>query len=130
MQSDKYSFGKEERLCSRKAIEQLFSDGNSIYMPSFQVIWQYTLEPYNYPARLAISVPKKYFRKAVKRNLIRRRIKEVYRKNKHELYDQLNQTGKMINFMIIFKENSIPDYPSFETSIRDLLSRLIRAAAN
>ena len=96
-------------------------------MPSFQVIWLFTDEPGEYPARLAISIPKKYFRKAVKRNLVRRRIREVYRKNKHVLYDHLSATGKKVNFMIIYKDTIIPDYPTFEASVTDLLSRLIKA---
>lgn len=103
-------FRKNERLCSRKTIEELFSNGKSFYCQSFQVIWNHADDTLQAPARIAVSVPKKNFRSAVQRNRIRRKIREAYRHRKHVLYENLEKSGRRIVFMIIFKGSTEPDY--------------------
>lgn len=76
-----YSFPKRERLSSKKKIEELFKTGSSFYWASFQVRYAPVKAPTE-PCQILISVPKKKFKRAVDRNLIRRRIREAYRLNK------------------------------------------------
>jgi ribonuclease P protein component len=54
------------------------------------------------PAQIAISVPKKSFRLAVTRNLIKRRIREAYRKKKQILYNFLSEEKIQITFVLIW----------------------------
>jgi len=119
------TFTKSERLCSKKAIAQLFEEGNSFFLYPYQVVWMNSPSEIPFPAQVAISVAKRGFKMAVTRNLIRRRIKEVYRKNKQLLYDALNADGRKIIFIIIFKANSVPDFKFLEKSMKDMLISFI-----
>lgn len=80
-----------------------------------------------YPAQALFSVPKMGFRHAVVRNLIKRRIREAYRKKKNILYDFLNEKNLQVFIIIIFKETFIPDYISIEKSVDIMLRKLIFA---
>ena len=117
-------FNKSERLCSRKIITGLFDDGNTFYMPFYKVIWSENDHQSPFPAQALFIVPKKAFRLAVKRNLLRRRMREAYRKNKYLLYEFLNSENIRIAFIVIFRNNSIQDYTSIERSIQELITRI------
>jgi ribonuclease P protein component len=116
------TFSKSERLCSKKAIEALFKNGKSFYCHPFLVIWAYSNSDIPFPAQIAVSVSKKNFKLAVSRNLIKRRIREAYRKNKHVLYNLLNSNNKKIVFTIIYRENSIYDYQTVENAIKQMIN--------
>jgi len=77
------------------------------------------------PARMAVSVPKKHFKRAVKRNLIKRRIRESYRKQKHTLYEFLEKEKLNIIFILIFKGEIVPEYSTTEKSVKDSVDKLI-----
>jgi ribonuclease P protein component len=77
------SFPKKERLCGRTAISQLLGKGRYGTVPGMSYL--YIKDTGNDHARLLISVPKKTFKRAVKRNLYKRRIRESWRRQKHLL---------------------------------------------
>ena len=78
-----------------------------------------------FPAQIAFSVSKKLFKRAVRRNLIRRRIKEAYRRNKHTLYNYLETADRKIIFIIIYKDDIVPDFQSVERSVIQIIGKLI-----
>jgi len=121
-----FTFRKEERLCSNKIIGDLFSEGRSVHVNQFRIFWKLSDHSTGYPARVAISVPVKHIKKANKRNLVKRRIREAYRKNKHLLYDQLKKRNMRIAFVICYFSNEIEDYNNIESKIVISLQSLIR----
>jgi len=121
MVTKKKTFSKSERLCSKKAFKALFDDGKSFYCSPFTIIWGYSNSELAFPAQVAVSVPKKGFKLAVTRNLIKRRTKEAYRKNKAVLYDYLLTINKRIVFIMIFRDSSIPDYVTVENSVKEII---------
>jgi ribonuclease P protein component len=119
------TFDKSERLCSRKIIETLFENGNIFYNSLFKIVWDITPEIIPVQAQVAFSVPKRVFRLAVTRNLIKRRMREAYRKNKKDLYEHLSSEEIRISFIVIVRGNTVPDYMSIEKSIREVINKLI-----
>ncbi|MFO7620572.1 MAG: ribonuclease P protein component [Bacteroidales bacterium] len=125
METGRHTFHKNERLCSKKKIAGLIEKGNTIYTPCLKIIWAENPEATAGPAQVAFSVPKKSVRLAVTRNLIRRRLREAYRKNKQTLYDFLDSDGVKISFMVIYRIKEVLDYETAEKCINDMTSRLI-----
>lgn len=91
MEDKKYTLNKSERLDSKKLIERLFAGENKSF-PAFPLRVVYmplTPEENVADASILISVPKKRFKHAVKRNRVKRQVREAYRHNKHILLEAL-----------------------------------------
>lgn len=80
----KYSFSKKERLSGKKKVEGLFKKGSSFYLKGFQVRFLPATEEIS-QHQVLISVPKRNFKRAVDRNVLKRRIREAYRLNKERI---------------------------------------------
>ena len=105
------TFTKSERLCSKKILGELFKKGSmsvgTFYLFPFRVL--YLLPSDSTPERestlpaIVISVPKRAFKRAVDRNLIRRRVREAYRLNK-QLLNQEKAAPTNIAFLYTAKQ--------------------------
>lgn len=121
-----FTFNKNERLCSEKAIKEVFEKGNVMFEYPFKIFWIFTNEERSYPVRTAISIPKKKIKKAVKRNLLKRRVKEAIRLNKLDLYCELEEKEKKINLFIMYIENEVKDFEMINAKIIVTLQRLLK----
>lgn len=113
-------------MCSRKVISGLFEDGNSFYSPFFRVLWKPVQSDSPSPAQVMISVAKRSFRLAVTRNLIRRRIREIYRKKKETLYEALRSKNMKIAIILIYTHEAVAEYRELEEQVETVLNKLIR----
>ena len=120
-----YTFKKEERLCNKKLIEQLFHNGSSFLCYPYKASWLYIEGPMKFPAQILFSVSKKRYKRAVDRNLIKRRMREAYRLHKQQyLYDILNSTNKNIVLSLGYIGKEIADYDLAEKKLLKLLTQL------
>ena len=127
MEERKYTLDKTERLCSKNLIERLFAGGNRSF-PAFPlwVVYMY-LQPDegSSDVSILISVPKKRFKRAVKRNLVKRQIREAYRLNKYILLDALKkQEGKRMVLAFIWLDNQIHTTKEVEFKVKKLLTHI------
>ena len=117
----RYTFAREERLRSKKLIESLFAGGRIVTAPGLRLHWIETTN--STPVQVAFAVPKRAFRKATDRNLIRRRLREAYRLHKHRVHNLLNAQGKCAALMITFTGKQALEYKEVEDKIILLLQR-------
>lgn len=121
------TFKKNERLCSKKSIDDLFLNGQSFHVYPFKILWIKVSELSDSPARIVISVPKRNFKKAVQRNQAKRLIREAYRKQKSVLYQHLQEKKEEINFALIYTGKELLSYQELEIKIKLIIHRLIKA---
>ena len=120
-----YTFKKEERLCNKKLIDGLFHNGSSFLCYPYRVSWLAVEENAEFPVQVLIAVPKKRYKRAVDRNLVRRRIREAFRLNKQQhLYQQLDEAGKRIVFSISYIGKEIVPYELIGKKMLKLLQQL------
>jgi len=123
-----FSFGKSERLCSKKLIEELFSNNqvHKIIEHPFLLLWKEEQIESDYPAQVLIIVSKKLFPKAVDRNRIRRQIRELYRLNKHHIYETLEKHQKEVALMVMYKDRQKLQLSVLKTHYNKLIEKLIK----
>jgi ribonuclease P protein component len=104
--TQRYTFSKAERLCSKNQIDLLFSQGKSIRQYPFTLLYCQNPElPTSWP-QVLISVSKKKFKRANKRNRVKRLIREIYRLNKHQFFNGSEQ----LLLGILYQSNELNDF--------------------
>ena len=116
---------KSERLSGKYNIDHLFTNGESFVVYPFRIVYAFTTPEYvEAPAAMFVSVPKKRFKRAVKRNFIRRRVKEAYRLNKTVITDLLKENDLHLSFAIIYLDKELREYNVIEPKIREMLRQI------
>lgn len=120
----RFTFKKEERLYGHAALENVYTNGKHVHTNAIKII--FTEVPQNdQPAcRVVFSVPKRGFKKAVDRNLIKRRMREVYRNHKHILYQHLENKQKQIHIYLIYTSKQIIEFDALKENIVQALQLL------
>jgi ribonuclease P protein component len=124
----KFTLGKNERLKSRKLIEQLFSDGKSFNVLPYRVLYKLTnsAERFNDELQFGVAVSSKNFKKAVHRNRIKRLTREAYRLQKLPLQEKLKEKQSCLFLFFIYTNKELPEYPILKDKVNLILERLIK----
>jgi len=124
------TFKKEERLCNKRLIDGLFHNGSSFLCYPFKASWLVVNGPQEVPVQVLFSVAKKRYKRAVDRNLLKRRMREAYRLHKQEqLYNLLKQADKHIILSIGYIGKEINEYKLIERKMLKLLAQLCEGIA-
>ena len=118
-----FGLKKTERLCSKKAIDALFTctDSKSLSAYPIRVVYRHTEEA---GIRILVSVSKKRFRHAVDRNRVKRQLREAYRLNKHLLSPQEGTASGGMNIAFIWLTDQHKPSQLISTKIISLLGKI------
>jgi ribonuclease P protein component len=119
----RFTFNKQEKLKSKKLIEQLFAEGKSVSNYPLKLMYLEVNHESSFPIQAGVSVPKRKVNLAVKRNRIKRLMREVYRKNKHLIYESIN--NKYI-FMFLYLDEKEHNYVFIEEKMVTLLEKFLK----
>ena len=122
----RFTFKKNERLSSRKAIEELYSAGRSFYSGNFKVIYLPQKEISVYPCQVVFSVPKKLFKRAVDRNLIKRRMREAYRAGKPAFYKELTEKKVFLHALLLYTTKEILTFEEINRNMQQATADLVK----
>ena len=122
---ERFTLKKEERLCSQKIIGELFTSGESFLAYPLKVVFLKTDCSQAYPAQAAFTVSKRNFKQAVKRNLLKRRMREAYRLNKPAFQDELALKNINLAMMFVYVGKDIAEYPAIEKGMKSAFRKLL-----
>ncbi|MEE0621244.1 MAG: ribonuclease P protein component [Prevotella sp.] len=124
--AERFTLSKEERICSKKLINELFT-GNGRSMTAFPlrvVFMKRTIVDDQPRAAMLVSVPKRYFKHAVDRNRVKRQVREAFRRNKSIITQNLTDDHEAVAMAFVWLTNE--KFPSSEVENRmvRLLTRI------
>ena len=127
-----FTLGKNERLKSRKLIEQLFKEGKIFTIFPFRVYYIYkpsdkSISNRNlFTLQFGAGVGTKNFKKAVDRNHIKRITKETWRLQKNKLQEKLKEKNGCFTIFFIYTAKELPDYEPVYNKVNLILNKLIK----
>ena len=115
----KFTFNKKEKLKSQKLIEKLFDEGKSVTVFPLRMLYLKTTHDDGSTIKTGVSVSKRNFKKAVQRNRIKRLLREAYRLNKPEYFNNITTSYAL---MILYIGKEATDFDSINANLKLLLS--------
>ncbi|MGE5519593.1 MAG: ribonuclease P protein component [Candidatus Dadabacteria bacterium] len=120
----RFGFGKAEKLKSRKQIEEIFLSGKNFGSYPLRVIYKVVPQENGVPVKVGVSVSKRYFKKAVHRNRIKRLMREAYRLQKEELVNSLREQQKGLVVFFIYNHKELPNFSTLKEAMAKSLDQL------
>ena len=111
---------KKERLCGKTSIGMLLAKGRHGNVPGLRFCCR--VDNGQEDDRVMVSVPKKLFKRAVKRNLLKRRLRESYRRQKHSL-------APGIDLLMTYSTKEILSYEEIYAAVGQVIEKANRLAA-
>lgn len=117
------TFRKKERICSKNDISRLLAEGKHGSVPGIRYMFRQNEGAEC--SRIMISVPKKLFKRAVKRNLLKRRIRESWRKSKNGIASEAR-----LDILFMYSTKEVMSYEQIRQAIGQIISRLNKSEKN
>lgn len=124
MVNKRYTLSKEERLSWKRYIDLLFAEGQSFVAFPLRVVFLPVEEETSARISMMVSVPKKKFKRAVKRNLIKRQVREAYRVRKYDLIDPITEKDKHLLVAFLYLDKEIHPFKYMEKAMTKALNIL------
>ena len=126
---NKNTYGKHEKLKSRKLIDEVFNKGKVV--KAYPLRLHYLIHEHREYNNLqaGVSVSKRNFKKATNRNRVKRLLREAYRLQNKELKMWLKGQNKKLALMIIFGNNELPDFSITMKRTNQVLTKLLNRIA-
>lgn len=119
-----FTLHASKRIKSKKQFNIVFSQGSRFTIHPFHVVYATNNQPKQNNIKFAFSVPKKRFKKAVDRNLVRRRMKEAVRLHHKDLENCLRERGLECYIVFVYISKDILSFEEIEHKIILSLQRL------
>ncbi|MGN0034083.1 MAG: ribonuclease P protein component [Candidatus Limimorpha sp.] len=118
---------KSQRIYKNKDISTLFEKGKGFSIYPFRVVVhkRKSETPDEALPRLLVSVSKKRFHHAIKRNKVKRLVRETWRKNKDKLMSLCDNKGVTLDVAIVYTATCILEYNEIEQKIKKVVERLV-----
>jgi ribonuclease P protein component len=133
------TYSKQEKLKSRKALEQLFAKGKSFsafpikvfYTVSDQLVGDVIDNPEikineTGLVQAGVGVSSRIFKKAHDRNKVKRLLREVYRTQKQPLYTSVASNQQQLNVFFLYIGKELPVFADLQVAMEKTLEKLIR----
>jgi ribonuclease P protein component len=123
--SKQFTLGRNERLKSRKVIEQLFNEGKSFAFAPFRVYYLFNTAGTD-PLQFGAGVSTKNFKKAVDRNRVKRVTREGWRLQKIPLQQVLEEQNKKLSVFLIYTSKELPVYKEVHEKTGRIIDKLCK----
>jgi ribonuclease P protein component len=119
-----FTLGKQERLKSRKLLEQLFRQGSSFFVHPLKVYYASKDIPEGIRLQAGFGVSSRVFKKAVDRNRIKRLLREAYRLQKGPLQQSIAASGKQLTVFFLYTGKELPEFNFIKEKMNAVLKNL------
>ncbi len=118
---------KYERICKDADIHALFDKGEGVSVYPYRVVFLFRHdESRPVTCRLLVSVSKKRFHHAFKRNRVKRLIRESWRKNKAPLYEICSKDNISVDVALVYTATVIHSYEEMFEKTKKAVKELIK----
>lgn len=123
----KFTYNKKEKLKSKKLIDQMFTEGKSVSVYPLRLVYMPTVFDEDITVKTGVSVSKRNFKTAVDRNRIKRLLRESYRLNKLNYFNNLTIQHA---FMILYIGKEKPTFAQVELKMKQLFEKFSDKISN
>ena len=118
---------KYERICKENDIQVLFDKGAGVSVYPYRVIFLFRKdESRPVTVRVLVSVSKKRFHHAFKRNRVKRLMREAWRKNKARLYEICKRDNISVDVALVYTATVIHSYEEMMVKTRKAVQEIVK----
>lgn len=127
-QAVSFAFPKSHKLCGETTVDRLFREGVGFSRFPLRVVYIVNDEPRNgeAPLRMMVSVGKKRFKRAVKRNRVKRLVREAWRLRMADVEAAMKAADiKGLHVAFVFLSNELPSFADVDAAMAKAVDKLV-----